>query len=247
MPFTLSHPAAVLVLLRRAGERGPLVATALVAGSMAPDVPFFAESLLPGVYRHGGPTHRWWAAPTLDVALTAALAAGWHLLWRGPVAALLPAGWIPAAAGDGPPRPGPFALSAAIGAAGHLGWDSFTHRDRAGVRLLPVLNRRVAGVPLYTALQYGSSLAGLAVLARYAAAGAGSAAAASTASPAVPAAERAAVRRMAWAAAAAGAAHRLARRRGGRIDELCFGAGAGLAVGLAAWTLLRGAGAGRAR
>ncbi|MFJ2778051.1 MULTISPECIES: DUF4184 family protein [unclassified Kitasatospora] len=69
MPFTLSHPAAVLPLLRVAGERGPLVASALVAGSMAPDVPFFAESLFPGVYGRGRLTHRWWAVPTVDVAI----------------------------------------------------------------------------------------------------------------------------------------------------------------------------------
>ncbi|OEV34905.1 hypothetical protein HS99_0034890 [Kitasatospora aureofaciens] len=82
MPFTLSHPAAVLPLLRAAGERGPLVASALVAGSMAPDVPFFAESLLPGVYGRGGLTHAWWAVPTLDVAIAGALVAGWHGLLR---------------------------------------------------------------------------------------------------------------------------------------------------------------------
>lgn len=39
LPFTLSHAAAVLPGLRRNGTaRGPLVASALVAGSFAPDM-----------------------------------------------------------------------------------------------------------------------------------------------------------------------------------------------------------------
>ncbi|MFJ1707702.1 DUF4184 family protein [Kitasatospora sp. NPDC088346] len=222
MPFTLSHPAAVLPLLRGVRARGPLVAPALVAGSMAPDLPFFAESLLPGVYRSGGLTHRWWAVPTVDVALATALVAGWRGLWRDGTAVLLPAtGARPADRPDRLPGPGPVALSAALGAATHVGWDSFTHRGRAGVRALPVLTRRLGGVPLYTALQYGTSLAGLVLVARHAArAGAG------------PARPGAAV--LLAAAAAAGAAHRLARRRGGVVDEACFGAGVGVAVALAA-------------
>ncbi|MFE4519751.1 DUF4184 family protein, partial [Kitasatospora sp. NPDC056783] len=192
MPFTLSHPAAVLPLLRAAGARGPLVASALVAGSMAPDVPFFAESLLPGVYGHGGLTHRWWAVPTLDVAIAGALVAGWHGLLRGPAVALLPERWAGAAealtvrrsagagdvgdtgtvgAGVGAGAGGAawFAASAAIGAATHVGWDAFTHGGRLGVRLLPVLDRPVAGVPLYEVLQYGSSALALAALGGWAA------------------------------------------------------------------------------
>jgi hypothetical protein len=35
MPFTLSHPAAVLLLCRP-----PFVASALVAGAVAPDLPY---------------------------------------------------------------------------------------------------------------------------------------------------------------------------------------------------------------
>ncbi|MGF1432468.1 DUF4184 family protein, partial [Kitasatospora sp. LaBMicrA B282] len=179
MPFTFSHPAAVLPLLRGLRGRGPLVACGLVAGSMAPDLPFFAESWLPGVYRFGGPTHRWWAVATVDVALTGVLVAGWQAVLRRPLLALLPVRWAePAAAaterppgGGRPPRTDPpprqlaaFALSAAIGAAGHVGWDAFTHPGRVGGRLVPVLERRVAGVPLCTVLQYGSSALALAGL-----------------------------------------------------------------------------------
>ncbi|MFE6751192.1 DUF4184 family protein [Kitasatospora purpeofusca] len=251
MPFTLSHPAAVLPLLRLAGERGPLVASALVAGSMAPDVPFFAESLLPGVYRYGGVTHRWWGVPTVDVALAAGLVAGWHGLVRGPLVALLPPPWSGAAealtvrrAGRGRPTGADlawFAASAAVGAASHVGWDAFTHHDRAGVRLFPVLERPVAGgPPLCEVLQYGTSAPALAAVAGYAVR------AARSVEPARPAVELSGRARRAGAAVlgaatAAGVVHRLVPLRRGLVGELCFGAGAGLAVGAVGWALARAA------
>ncbi|MFE7532261.1 DUF4184 family protein, partial [Kitasatospora sp. NPDC057542] len=239
MPFTLSHPAAVLPLLRASGVRGPLVASALVAGSMAPDVPFFAESLLPGVYGHGGLTHRWWAVPTLDVAIAVALVAGWHGLLRGPMVALLPGRWAGGAEALTARRAGGtggaggaawFAASAAIGAATHVGWDAFTHGDGLGVRLLPVLDRPVAGVPLYEALQYGSSALALAALGGWAARAVRAVEPVRPAVRLVPRARRAAVAAL-GAATAAGVLHRLSPLRRNLVPEVCFGAGAGLAVG----------------
>ncbi|GAA2151761.1 hypothetical protein GCM10009760_47530 [Kitasatospora kazusensis] len=243
MPFTLSHPAAVLPLLRGATGRGALVVSGLVAGSMAPDVPFFADSLLPGAYGCGGLTHRWWAVPTADVLLAGGLVALWHGLVREPVVALLPARWAGAAqvltapSGGRNRRIGWFAVSAAVGAATHVGWDAFTHEGRAGVRMLPVLDRRLAGVPLYTVLQYGTSLLGLACVARRAAhavagaavGAAGGARQAGAAGPG-PGARRTGVAMLA-AATAAGVVHRLARAEREPVAEFCFGAGAGFAVG----------------
>ncbi|MFC8454965.1 DUF4184 family protein [Kitasatospora sp. NPDC057223] len=237
MPFTLSHPAAVLPFLAGARARGPLVASALIAGSMAPDLPFFADSLVRGAYRQGALAHRWWAVPTVDVALAGVLVAGWHGLLREPLVALLPERWAGAAeamtarGGAGPrlERAGWFAVSAAVGAATHVGWDGFTHGGRYGVALLPVLDARVAGLPLYTVLQYGSSAVALGYLARYTAREARGAVPA----PALalsPGARRAGTAVL-GAATVAGVAHRLARRERGLIAELCFGAGAGLAVG----------------
>ncbi|GAA2782953.1 hypothetical protein GCM10010441_04860 [Kitasatospora paracochleata] len=175
MPFTLSHPAAVLPLIAR--RRGPLIASALVAGSLAPDVPYFTESLVHGTYGYGAATHAAWGVPTVDVLLAAALVGFWHGLLRAPLVALLPrrlAGraealtarrrrWWPVRAAD----VGWFVLSAALGAATHVGWDSFTHHDRFGVRLLPVLNRTVAGEPLFSLLQYGSSALALLYVGRF--------------------------------------------------------------------------------
>ncbi|MFF9646500.1 DUF4184 family protein [Kitasatospora aureofaciens] len=242
MPFTLSHPAAVLPLLRAAGERGPLVASALVAGSMAPDVPFFADSLLPGLYGRGGLTHAWWAVPTLDVAIAGALVAGWHGLLRAPLVGLLPERWAGGAEALTARRPGGagagvrgvdaawFLVSAAVGAATHVGWDAFTHGGRLGVRLLPVLDRKVAGVPVYDALQYGSSALALAAMGGWAAR---AVRAAQPVRPAVRLAPR--TRRLATAAlgaaTAAGVLHRLSPLRRNFVPEVCFGAGAGLAVG----------------
>ncbi|WP_405362552.1 DUF4184 family protein [Kitasatospora sp. NBC_00085] len=251
MPFTLSHPAAVLPLLRAAGARGPLVASALVAGSMAPDVPFFADSLLSGLYGQGGLTHQWWAVPTVDVAIAGVLVAGWHGLVRGPLVGLLPDRWAGAAEAltarrSGATRAGGvvgaawFAGSAALGAATHVGWDAFTHEGRLGVTLLPVLDRTVAGLPLYTVLQYGSSALALAALAGHL----GRAArAVEPARPQVvlPAGVRRTAVAALGAAMAAGVVHRLAPLRRNLIPEFCFGAGAGLAVGAVGYALVHAA------
>ncbi|MGW4652544.1 DUF4184 family protein [Kitasatospora sp. NPDC004289] len=198
MPFTFSHPAAVLPLL----GRGRWVAAGLVAGAMAPDVPYFAESVLRGSYRYGGPTHRWWAVPTVDVAIAGASALWWYGVVRPERRSPVPFGR--------------FVLSAAVGAGTHVLWDSFTHEGRWGVRVLPVLDTRVAGVPLHTVLQYGTSLLGLAALAPHR----------SALGRVTPGAAA-----VLTAAAAVGALHRLARHERGRIDELCFGAGTGAALG----------------
>jgi hypothetical protein len=216
VPFTFSHPAAVLPLLDGSRGRGPLIAAGLVAGSMAPDAPFFADSLLRGSHGFGAVTHRWWAVPTVDVLIAGGLTCWWYGLVH-PEAARPVAreqyGW--------------FAVSAALGAATHAGWDSFTHDGRAGVAAFPFLNTEWAGLPLYTALQYGSSAVGLALLARH--------------RPPVPALSPIEVAGLALATAA-GVLHRLARRERGLIAEFCFGAGAGLAAGLTVRGAIRLAG-----
>ncbi|MDX3074330.1 DUF4184 family protein [Streptomyces sp. MI02-7b] len=181
MPFTLSHALAVVPGLRRDRHgtprgRGPLVAAALVAGSFAPDVPYFAESLVSGVYGYGTFTHAPLGLVTGDPLIAAALAGGWVLL-REPLVALLPErsrDRVAAITGCGDRRrptlrsAAAFWASAAAGAATHVVWDAFTHHDRWGVRLLPVLDRQLHGTPLHKYAQYGSSAVALAVLAGYA-------------------------------------------------------------------------------
>lgn len=184
MPFTFSHPAAVLPLIRDdARGRGRLVGSALVAGSLAPDLPFFLDSVVPGSYGLGHTAHRPWATATLDVALATVAVALWRMALREPAFAALPEPWAdrlrqqPQQPGPERPRPGGtaadagwFAASATLGALTHIGWDAFTHHGRFGTRLLPALERPLIGrMPGYQALQWTTSAVGLAALARAAA------------------------------------------------------------------------------
>ncbi|QMU77567.1 DUF4184 family protein [Streptacidiphilus sp. PB12-B1b] len=255
MPFTFSHPAAVLPFLpplRDGARRGPLIASALVAGSLAPDVPYFVESLLPGSYAIGRATHRPWAVPTLDVALAAGLVGAWHGLLREPLVALLPGPWadraeaLTAPVGKRDPYDAAwFTASAALGALTHVGWDAFTHVGRAGERLVPALRRRVAGVPVPLALQWTTSAAGLGVLAAAGTRLLRTAAPAPLRTTLDPAARRSASAFIA-VSAALGAAHRLGREApadGARPSlsalaaTVSFGGGAGAAAGATGYAL----------
>ncbi|WP_329593074.1 DUF4184 family protein [Streptomyces sp. NBC_01362] len=261
MPFTLSHAAAVLPGMRRDGTaRGPLFASALVAGSFAPDMTYYADTAIPGAMEFGQVTHSVWGVFTVDVLITAAVVALWLLL-REPLVALLPAGWqgrvhafVRGRRGAlGVREAGGFVVSAMIGAATHVVWDAFTHHDRWGVRLVPVLDGSVGGFPVFQLVQYGSSAVALAVLARFTASGL-RATGERPVPPSVPVLDR----RGRWAAGALlgvcallGIVHRCARWYAyfGHIDTpldiiptACFGAGAGLAVGLVlygVWMRLR--------
>ena len=254
MPFTLSHAAAVLPGIRKTGTaRDPLVASALVAGSFAPDMTYFADTAIPGAMKFGQVTHAVWGVFTVDVLIAAVLVALWLLL-REPLVALLPTPWqgrVHTFLRGQRREPGPlrplevlrFALSAALGAATHVVWDAFTHHDRWGTDLVPALNHTVGGFPAYQFVQYGSSALALTVLVWFTAS-------ALRRAGAVPAPRSVPVlsRRERWCAGALltvcvllGIVHRCARWYAyfGHISTpldiiptACFGAGAGLAVGL---------------
>ncbi|MCC3768584.1 DUF4184 family protein [Streptomyces sp. UNOC14_S4] len=177
MPFTLSHPAAVLPVLRR-----PFVPSALVAGAMAPDIPYLLNTL--GVTATGPQD---WYEPLLNATnthspgwglsvsllFTLCLVAAYRLL-RGPVTALLPTGFAL-------PEPGPTAgvrartrytlwllLSALIGITSHVAWDSLTHGDGFLVTHVALLREPVmGGLPLARLFQYVSAVGGLAVTGTY--------------------------------------------------------------------------------
>ncbi|WP_405838976.1 DUF4184 family protein [Streptomyces sp. NBC_01518] len=170
MPFTLSHAAAVLPAVRGDGRgRGRLVPAVLVAGSFAPDMTYYAASAVPGAMEFGEVTHSFPGVFTVDVAITWATVALWLLL-REPLVALLPRARQARTATllrCGTPRaratPSLVAwwyVSAVLGGLTHVVWDAFTHHDRWGVRLFPVLDRELGGRPLFSALQYGSSAVG---------------------------------------------------------------------------------------
>ncbi|MGW4196989.1 DUF4184 family protein [Streptomyces sp. NPDC005004] len=174
MPFTLSHAAAVLPAVRRdGGGRGPLVPAVLVAGSFAPDLTYFAASFVPGAMEFGAVTHSFAGVASVDVLIAWGLAALW-LLVREPLVALLPrslrgrpATLLRCGTPLGRPRAATalwWYVSAALGALTHVVWDAFTHHDRWGSRLVPALMRPACGLPLYTWLQYGTSALAAVVL-----------------------------------------------------------------------------------
>ncbi|MCX4504617.1 DUF4184 family protein [Streptomyces anulatus] len=254
MPFTLSHAAAVLPAIRRNGTaRWPLFPSALVAGSFAPDITYFADTVIPGAMEFGSFTHTFLGVVTVNVAIAAALVTLWVLL-REPLTALLPVrvrGRVHAfvrgqrwtRASFGPSAWLWFAVSGALGAATHVVWDAFTHHSRWGTELVPVLSRSVGGFPVFQFVQYGSSALALVVIGWFAVTGL-------RLTPAAPAPEEVPVlgRRERWGALGLlglcvllGAAHRCARwyTHFGRVESpldiiptACFGAGAGLAAGL---------------
>jgi hypothetical protein len=159
VPFTLSHPAAVIPL-----ARGRLVPSALVAGSMAPDVPYFLSM---GELR--GATHEPLGIVTIDLALGAGLLVAFHLLWKWPLVALAPAWarrrlagparglrrsmipWVP--------------LSLLVGTVTHVFWDAFTHRYHSFAGFMPwLVTTSFAGLETYRWLQYLSGVLGAAIV-----------------------------------------------------------------------------------
>ncbi|MGW2709702.1 DUF4184 family protein [Streptomyces sp. NPDC001356] len=253
MPFTLSHAAAVLPAIRRDGSgRGPLVPTVLVAGSLAPDMPYYAAGVLPGGMEFGAVTHAFAGVLTVDVPIAWALTGLW-LLVREPSLALLPRarqGRPAALLRCGAPRArvraasaGWWYASAVLGALTHVVWDAFTHHDRWGTRLVPAIGReRPAGVPLFTWLQYGSSAAAAVVIAVFLVRGLRRAPdGVPVGVPVLSVRDRCRALVVIGGCALAGAVQRTAgwwKRRGTAagpwelVPTLCFGAGAGLVVGL---------------
>lgn len=256
MPFTLSHAAAVLPAIRRNGTaRWGLFPSALVAGSFAPDVTYFADTVIPGAMEFGDFTHTFLGVVTVNVLIAAVLVAVWAAL-REPLVALLPVrvrgrvhtfvrGQRWTRETFGPSAWLWFVRSAALGAATHVVWDAFTHHSRWGTELLPFLNRTVGGFPLYQFAQYGSSALALVVLGWFTATGLRHTADAPVpVDPALPSlgrGERWGALGLLAGCVVLGIAHRCVRwyAHFGRIENpldiiptACFGAGAGLAAGL---------------
>ncbi|WP_317442761.1 DUF4184 family protein [Streptomyces collinus] len=252
MPFTLSHAAAVLPAVRRdGGGRGRLVPSVLVAGSFAPDMPFYAASAVPGGMEFGTVTHSFAGVAGVDVLIAWTLVALW-LFVREPLVALLPRhrqGPPAALLRCGAPRARVrlvvllrWYVSAVLGALTHVVWDAFTHRDRWGSRLVPGLARSMAGMPLYTWLQYGTSAVAAVVIAvflvralRWAPAGGPSAL------PVLSGRDRWWAGAVIGGCALVGAVQRAARwwdywgssaNVWDLVPTLCFGAGTGLLLGV---------------
>ncbi|MEX5708312.1 DUF4184 family protein [Parafrankia soli] len=158
MPFTLSHPVAVLPL-RRLG----LPMSAMVAGSMVPDVPVFLG--WSAMYHL---SHSLLGVVTFVPLLSLVALGVWFCLARDALLDLAP---------DPvrlrlPPRARPTGrqwllapVAAVVGGLTHTGWDAFTHEDRWGVRHVAWLSADHGALPGYKWLQYGMGAAGLVVVA----------------------------------------------------------------------------------
>lgn len=165
MPFTFSHPAAVVPLAR--WKHFNLQFSALVIGSMSPDIEYFLY--IPRDVQFGH---------TVCGIFLFCVPAGFILLWifhrilKFPLLSLLPLSHqerlFPLAEEF---HFAPFKrlaiilLSLIIGAFTHLGWDSLTHHYGWAVKEIPAMNMLIKGTFLgsfriYEILQHGSTLLG---------------------------------------------------------------------------------------
>jgi hypothetical protein len=157
VPLTLSHPAAVLPL-RRIG----LPLSAMVAGSLVPDLPLYL-----GSRRGYDVAHSPLGVPTVDVVAALVALALWFAVLRDPLADLSP----DAVRSRVAPRArltrrqrllAP--LGALVGAVTHVVWDSFTHADQWGYDHVAWLRTDHVGIAGLRWSQYGSALVGLAAI-----------------------------------------------------------------------------------
>ncbi|HET6563733.1 MAG TPA: DUF4184 family protein [Marmoricola sp.] len=157
MPLTVAHPAAVLPL-RRLG----LPMSAMVIGSMVPDVPLFVR--WPGGYQV---SHSYTGVFTVDLLGALVVLLGWNAFARDALVDLAPSPvrdrlasrhrlslrqWLLAPA------------AAALGSITHVFWDAFTHQHRWGVASFAWLRADVGPLPGYRWAQYLSGVVGLAIV-----------------------------------------------------------------------------------
>jgi hypothetical protein len=166
VPFTFSHPAAVLplgVLPKRWVSM-----TALVAGSVAPDFEYFFR--LKAITHY---SHTWKGIFWFDLPLSIALAFIFHLIVKKSLIRSLPGflssrlvafesfDWADYFKKNIPV----IIISVIIGAASHLLWDGFTHENGMFINKFDILNHdfHFAGrsMKLFSILQYLSSLFGI--------------------------------------------------------------------------------------
>jgi hypothetical protein len=167
MPFTISHAAAA-ILLKRKG----LVTSALVIGSMVPDLAYFVH--LEGFNPELGHSIRGLFTFCLPVGLFIFLV--FQKLVKRPLFALLPPSHqqrlLPYLQGF-PLKSWRFIIrslvSLGVGTLSHLAWDSFTHNHGFIVQNVAALRQPIfelAGTKIFafSILQHGSTILGLAAL-----------------------------------------------------------------------------------
>lgn len=163
LPFTFSHPAAVLPIPRR-----HLSFSAMVIGAMAPDYLYFMQLSHSSRYGHTWPGMFLFSLPAGLVVLWL-----YHSLFKRPLLALAPDqiakritpsdlrfSFWPAS------RFGLLTLSVMIGVLTHVLWDDFTHEQGLFVTMAPELKLYFGlDMPLYSFLQFSSTVIGAVLLA----------------------------------------------------------------------------------
>jgi len=166
MPFTFSHPAAVLPIHSRfKGYWIPF--SALVIGSLVPDAAYYLP--MPEHFKQNSHTLLGTFSTSLPLGVLVWLIFYWLAT---PVVFLLPAPHREAIQSLRKPRLAFMQQALGVvsgillGAWSHVLWDSFTHERGWIVKLSPLLQRLVFGstMPGYKFLQYLSSIFGLCVL-----------------------------------------------------------------------------------
>jgi hypothetical protein len=170
MPFTFSHPAAVLPLKKLSG--GNLLMAGLLAGSVAPDFEYFIRF-------KSSVSHTFIGILKFNLPVGLLITLLFFLFIRDSLLPNLPAflrerlmppasfDWVAAF------RKHWFMLvvSILLGALTHILWDSFTHRTGYAVLPFPALRYNVEfldySIPVYRILQHGSTLLGGGIIAIY--------------------------------------------------------------------------------
>lgn len=172
MPFTLSHSAAVLPFVRSKY----LSATGLIIGTMTPDFEYFFRMNVKGIYGHTilGVFY-------FDLPVATLLAFVFHLIAKKNLIDNLPV-FLQSRFQDVrnsdfvkyiKDHKLDFVISVIIGTATHIIWDGFTHKRQFFVDALPGIYKDrfvpFMGVkyPLWYALQYMSTIVGMAFLGIY--------------------------------------------------------------------------------
>ncbi len=156
MPYTPAHAIAALPFR----NSSLLCFSALVIGTLTPD----AEHLL-NLYPENRISHQWNGLFWFSVPLGLLLFFVYRKIWIHALDDLFPH-WNLKQEDCRPPR---VVLSVWLGAFTHLLWDSFTHVDQFGTRLIPILETEVPvgsfGLfPYSWFLQHASTVLGLVIL-----------------------------------------------------------------------------------
>ncbi len=169
MPFTFSHPALVLPANRLSRQLYSM--TGLIIGSMTPDFEYFIRMNDESIFSHSlrGLFY-------FDLPLGLALCFVFHDIVRDELITNLSSGlqerfnvlknfdWNAHFRKTWPV----VLLSIIIGAASHIIWDSFTHRNGYFIFKFPFLKTRIhllgIRIPIYNLLQHISSVVGLVVV-----------------------------------------------------------------------------------